>query len=81
MNKQNQGSIPPQQLLALIHGQNTKNPHCTYLNAMHKTPTTHISKKKPKKMHFVQYIGQENSKIALIFCLRAEKMIQPTEKE
>lgn len=32
-------------------------------------------------MHFVQYIGQENSKNALMFCLRAGKMIQPTEKE
>jgi hypothetical protein len=51
MDKQNHGSIPPQQPLALIHGQNTKNPHCIYLNAMHKTPTTHISqsKKETKK--------------------------------
>jgi hypothetical protein len=35
----------------------------------------------PRENAFVQYIGQENSKNALIFCLRAEKMIQPTEKE
>jgi hypothetical protein len=50
---------------------------------MHKTPTTHISqsKKETKNMHFFQYIAQEISKNALIFCLRAEKMIEPTEKE